>query len=429
MLDRTVQPPIKTLEDFSIQSPQRLVLANGVPLNVLNIGDNAIVRVDFVFEAGRWQQHQPLQALFTNNMLREGTQSLSAAQIAEKLDFYGAWLDLSVSSHHAFVTLYTLQKYLPPTLDVLQSMLFEPVFPEKELGIVVATNLQQYLMSQKKTDVLARRLLLKTLYGTEHPFGWQVTPDDYLRITSEVVHRFFQKFYRKGECAIFLSGCVTEQCVQMIASRFGNESFIDQSLSSSVEKRVTITDSQKQFFVEQPDASQSSVLMGMLSLGSSHPDFLGLRVLLTLFGGYFGSRLMSNIREEKGYTYSIAAGIAPDTDNSLLLIQAETAPEYVRPLIVEVYREIDRVQQDLVSEEELNLVKNYMIGDMCRNYESAFSVSDAWIFAHTLQLPDTHFSDFFHVIKRITPAQIRSLAQQYLCKENLKEVVSGKKMV
>ena len=100
----------------------------------------------------------------------------------------------------------------------------------------------------------------------------------------------------------------------------------------------------------------------------------------------------------------------------------------VEPLIKEVYHEIDRLQNDLVPAEELAMVKNYMLGDMCRSYESAFSLADAWIFIHTSGLPDSYVRDAVEAVKTITPVEIRELASRYLCKETLKEIVSGKKM-
>ena len=97
MIDRTVQPDIKMPEHLTVQAPERTILPNGVVLNVLNAGDSEVVRIDILMEGGRWHQRQPLQALFTNRMLREGTRRYTAAQIAERLDYYGAWL-LSLST-------------------------------------------------------------------------------------------------------------------------------------------------------------------------------------------------------------------------------------------------------------------------------------------------------------------------------------------
>ena len=428
MLDRNIQPEIKSLDAFNALVPERVILPNGVPVNVLNIGDKEIVRIDFVFEAGRWYQEHPLQALYANRMLREGTSAMTASEIAEKLDFYGAWLDLSVSVSHAFLTLYSLNKYLPQTLDVLESMLKDPVFPEKELGILLDTNLQQYYIGLKKTDVLARKKFLKVLYGSSHPYGKSAEEKDFKQLTPLMLKEFFEDYYHSQNCTIFVSGKVSEECLKMIEARFGLASSGKSHKSRKGSDFVVETSEDKHFFVEQPDASQSSVRMGNVTLDGGHPDFLKFRVLITLFGGYFGSRLMSNIREEKGYTYGITAGISPYPANPMLEIVAETTPEFVQPLIAEVYSEIDSLQQDLVPWEELSMVKNYMIGDLCRSYESAFSWADAWIYAHTLHLPASYFNDTFLAIMDTSAEDIRRLARQYLCKETLKEVVSGKKM-
>ena len=149
-----------------------MTLPNGIPLTVINAGEQEVVRIDVTFwPGGRWQQSQKLQALFTNRMLREGTEKYTAATIAEKLDYYGSWLELSSSSEYAYITVYSLNKYLAKTLEVVESMIKEPLFPEKELHTILDTNIQQYLVNTSKVDFLAHRSLLKSLYGEQHPCG------------------------------------------------------------------------------------------------------------------------------------------------------------------------------------------------------------------------------------------------------------------
>ena len=136
-MDRTIQPEIQALKNFHILSPVRTTLPNGVPLTVVNAGEQEVVRMDILFAGGRWQQAHKLQALFTNRMLREGSRKYTAADIAEKLDYYGAWLELSSSSEYAYITLYSLNKYFAETLEIIESILKEPTFPEKELNTVL----------------------------------------------------------------------------------------------------------------------------------------------------------------------------------------------------------------------------------------------------------------------------------------------------
>ena len=426
-MDRTIQPEIQPLKNFHIQTPVRTTLPNGIPLTVINAGEQEVVRMDVLFSGGRWQQSQKLQALFTNRMLREGTTKYTAATIAEKLDYYGSWLELSSSSEYAYITVYSLNKYLAKTLEVVESMIKEPLFPQKELQTILDTNIQQYLVNTSKVDFLAHRSLLKSLYGEQHPCGKIVMEEDYHTITPEVLREFYERHYHSGNCSIFLSGKVTDDIISRVTDIFGIP-FGQYQLQMPKSSFPFAAIPEKRIFTEREDAMQSAVKMGCTTITREHPDYPKLRVLMTLFGGYFGSRLMSNIREDKGYTYGISAGVVFYPDSGLLIVSTETDNEYVEPLIQEVYHEIDRLHLDPVSAEELRIVRNYMLGEMCRSYESPFSLSDAWIFIATSGLKDDYFARSLQAVNEITPAEIQDLAQRYLCKEILKEVIAGKKL-
>lgn len=426
-MDRTIQPEIQPLKNFHIQTPVRTTLPNGIPLTVINAGEQEVVRMDVLFSGGRWQQSQKLQALFTNRMLREGTMKYTAATIAEKLDYYGSWLELSSSSEYAYITVYSLNKYLAKTLEVVESMIKEPLFPQKELQTILDTNIQQYLVNTSKVDFLAHCSLLKSLYGEQHPCGKIVMEEDYYTITPEVLREFYERHYHSGNCSIFLSGKVTDDIISRVTDIFGIP-FGQYQLQMPKSSFPFAAIPEKRIFTEREDAMQSAVKMGCTTITREHPDYPKLRVLMTLFGGYFGSRLMSNIREDKGYTYGISAGVVFYPDSGLLIVSTETDNEYVEPLIQEVYHEIDRLHLDPVSAEELRIVRNYMLGEMCRSYESPFSLSDAWIFIATSGLKDDYFARSLQAVNEITPAEIQDLAQRYLCKETLKEVIAGKKL-
>ena len=426
-MDRTIQPEIQPLKNFHIQTPVRTTLPNGIPLTVINAGEQEVVRMDVLFSGGRWQQSQKLQALFTNRMLREGTTKYTAATIAEKLDYYGSWLELSSSSEYAYITVYSLNKYLAKTLEVVESMIKEPLFPQKELQTILDTNIQQYLVNTSKVDFLAHRSLLKSLYGEQHPCGKIVMEEDYHTITPEVLREFYERYYHSGSCSIFLSGKVTDDIISRVTDIFGIP-FGQYQLQMPKSSFPFAAIPEERIFTEREDAMQSAVKMGCTTITREHPDYPKLRVLMTLFGGYFGSRLMSNIREDKGYTYGISAGVVFYPDSGLLIVSTETDNEYVEPLIQEVYHEIDRLHLDPVSAEELRIVRNYMLGEMCRSYESPFSLSDAWIFIATSGLKDDYFARSLQAVNEITPAEIQDLAQRYLCKETLKEVIAGKKL-
>nr|WP_262914287.1 pitrilysin family protein [Phocaeicola faecalis] len=428
ILDRTTPPPIRQLSEFSIALPERRVMKNGMPLNIINAGTEDVVRFDLLIGGGQWHQEQPLQAMFTNRMLREGTGRMTSAQIAEKLDYYGAWLELSSSVNYGFITLYSLNKYFSRTLSVIAEMVKAPLFPAKELSVVADTNKQQFLVNSTRVEMIARKQLNRALFGAEHPFGRYAVAEDYDRITPEVLREFYQKYYHSGNCSVYISGKVTPDIIRSIEENLGDDAWgevKDKPVMQAVAPRTT---SEKHLFVEREDALQSSLKMGSFVMDRQHPDFLKARVMVTLFGGYFGSRLMSNIREDKGYTYGIGAGIVSYPDTGILIISTEAANEYINSIIVEVYREMDKLCNELVPQGELEMVKNYMLGDLCRSYEGPFSLSDAWIYIETAGLDDKFFIRSLDAIRGITREEIQRLAQAYFCKENLIEVVAGKKV-
>ena len=427
-LDRSVAPAIRQLEHFSILQPELHRMRNGMPLYVLSAGNEDVIRFDLLVRSGQLDQSQPLQAVFTNRMLREGTVRMTSGEIAERLDYYGAWLELSSSVNCGFVTLYTLTKYLDQTLEIVAGMVKEAVFPEEQFRIICDINRQQFLVNNQRVDVLARKQLNRSLFGTAHPLGRYAELEDYERIQVEALKEFYHRHYHSGNCSMYVSGKVTPEVIRCIEHQWGEAPW-GNCTSEKVERTWDIVkDTRKRIFVEKEDALQSSLRMGGFSLDRKHPDYLKLRVLVTLFGGYFGSRLMSNIREEKGYTYGIGAGLVSYPGTSLLVVSTEAANEYIESVVTEVYREMDRLQQEKVPAEELEMVRNYMLGDMCRSYEGAFSLSDAWIFIETAGLKPDFFDASLAAIREVTSEELLSLAQQDFCKENLIEVVAGKKV-
>ncbi|KAA6324918.1 hypothetical protein EZS27_025807 [termite gut metagenome] len=426
-LDRITPPLIRDIEGMDIQPPAQEVMPNGVSLDVINRGEQEVTRLDVIFGGGGWHQEQKLQAVLTNRMLREGSSKYTSAGIAEQLDYYGAWLELSSALEHTHITLYSLNKHFAQTLDVLESMIKEPVFPEKELNTVRETNIRQLRVNLSKADFVARRSLMLAMYGKGHPCGMYNTEDDYRNITPDVLRKFYNRYYHAGNCSIFISGRVTDEVIRCVESTFGIEAFGQDNGKPDTKEYSPFSTSEKRISVAHEESEmQTAVQLGEFIITLQHPDYLKMRVLITLLGGYFGSRLMSNIREDKGYTYGISAGTYFCPNNGLLYIAAETGVEYVEPLIREVYCEIDKLQHELVGMEELSGVKNYMMGEMCRSYESAFSLSEAWIFIKNSGLSGDYFSHAAQAIKEITPVEIRDLACHYLCKENIKELVVGK---
>ena len=229
-------------------------------------------------------------------------------------------------------------------------------------------------------------------------------------------------------CSIYISGKVTDEILNLLENSFGKESWgkiENKVLTQSADIKTT---SLKRVFTEQDSAMQSSIKMGKVLIQRTHPDYYKMRVLITIFGGYFGSRLMSNIREDKGYTYGISSGIASYPDAGVFVVSTEAAYEYAEDIIKEVYNEMKTLQTELVPGSELGMVRNYMLGEMCRSYEGPFSLSDAWMFIQTSHLSDSYFEESLKAVQNVTAEELRTLAQKYFNQENMIEVVAGKKL-
>lgn len=427
-LNRQIPPPICPLSDIHVTYPESQRLKNGIPLHVIRAGMEDVVRFDLLIGAGQWHQTQALQAMFTNRMLREGTSSLTSQQIAEKLDYYGAMMELSSSVNCGFITLYSLNKYFPQTIELVADMLMNPTFPAKEMEVVVEVNKQRFLINSTRVEMMGRKRLNRALFGEAHPLGRYAEVEDYDRLSPEVLKSFYHQHYHSGNCSIYLSGKITPEIIQSVERALGDAPWGEVSQASSFQPITPQPEVGKRFFVEKEDALQSSIKLGGFVMDRLHPDFLKARVMVTLFGGYFGSRLMSNIREDKGYTYGIGAGIVTYPGVSVLAISTEAANEYAEAVITEVYKEMDRLCNEHVPQTELDMVKNYMLGDWCRSYEGPFSLSDAWIYVETGGLDKEFFVRSIDAIQSITCEEVQALAQKYLCKENLIEVIAGKKV-
>ena len=417
MLDRTTPPSIQPMT-FTFRRPVEKVLRNGMPIYILEGEGQEVVRIDFVFAVGQWHQNQRLQALFTCRMLREGCRGYSPAAFAERLDYYGAWLELSVAMNRTFVTLYTLKKFFAQTLELMQKMLFEPYYADEQLGLVRANNKAQFMVNMQKGDVQAVRALRRSIYGDSHPCGMQTVPEDYDRLQTSHLTDFFARYYGARNCTIYLSGRIDEDVVSLVESLFGTEQWGSAQAVPQREHRMAPGEERHTVLV-QPDAVQSSLRMGCLLMDVSHEDYLPMRVLSTLLGGYFGSRLMKNVREDKGYTYHIGSDLVTNTSQVLFMVNCEALAGKDEEVVAEVNFEMQRLQEELVPDEELRMVRNYMTGEICRNYEGAFALTDAYIFMDHLGLPHTHIEQTIEAIRTTDAHRLQQLAQRYLRPEEM----------
>ncbi|MBC8005614.1 MAG: insulinase family protein, partial [Verrucomicrobia bacterium] len=376
MVNRTEQPKVNPIEQIDIIQAQKHVLSNGIPVYYVNAGSQDVVKVDFVFEAGTWFQPFNMVSSISNSMLEEGSVAYTAAEIAERFDFYGAYLQLMVDQSYGYVNIVSLGKHLSSILELTEDIIKHPVFPQYELEVMIDKSKQKFLLENEKVRTLCQKKFTQVLFGNAHPYAIKNKLEDFTHINRDVLVEFYRSYYHSDNCRILLAGKVDEAVLEMLEARFGGN---DWSGSPIRKLNFPINPNpHKHHFVEKPDGLQSALRVGKFWIDKKHPDFHALSILVTILGGYFGSRLMTNIREEKGYTYGIGSFVLPLKHASYLIISTEVGNEYVEPTIKEIAYEMNRLQTELVPEDELETVKSYLLGEFLRDFDGPFALAGSF---------------------------------------------------
>ena len=423
-IDRTQAPVMQVMDNFKVGEPDQITLDNGIPLYIINKGTQDLVRISLVFGAGAWYEDMPFTAQASNLMLREGTGLMASAEIEEKLDFYGAFLETAVEQDNSYISLYSLNKHVHELLPLLRDIVREASFPEKEFEIMIGRQKQYLAVNEQKVNYLARTRFSALIYGPEHPYGTYRRPEHLGNINIAALKAFHLQHYTPGNCRIVVSGKVSDELIRMINETNGNKSWKNVPLPEKAFSSAP--DIELKHYLVRKDTIQAAVRIGKQLFNRRHPDFLGMQVLNTVLGGYFGSRLMTNLREDKGYTYGVGSALISLKHSGSFFITSEVDAEVAHQAAAEVYNEIDRLRNDLVPDSELQLVKNYMLGKFLRSVDGPFAMADMFISVLESGLDMSYLNRFTEVIRTISAAELRELARKHLGPETLHEIIVGK---
>ncbi|WP_317897396.1 M16 family metallopeptidase [Aurantibacillus circumpalustris] len=426
MLDRTVAPLYKTIDKIDIIKTRHEKLNNGVDLYSLSAGSQEIVRIEFVFRAGMYHQPATLVASTTNVLLESGTKLYTADQLSDGIDFFGSFLELSVEQDFATITLFSLNKYLDESLKFIEDLIKNPIFPEHDFKVHIANKKQKHSINSQKVSVLARRRFTELLFGDEHPYGRDVKQADFDRINTAEIKDFFNTHYNSLNCTIFASGNLPKTILTTLNKHFG-EGLWGGSQHKEISKIVPLnTTPTQKHFINKDDAIQSAIRVGRVLFNKTHPDYFKFQVLNTILGGYFGSRLMANIREDKGYTYGIGSGISNLAHYGYFFISTEVGADVTKQTLTEIYKEISILREKLVDSNELETVRNYILGNFLRSVDGSFALADKFKSIWEFGLDYSFFDNYFTAVKSVTPNELRDLANKYLQEKDLIECVAGK---
>jgi zinc protease len=422
MINRTVAPPIVDAVDFklSLKPYEKIVLKNGVEVYTINAGAEEVMMLEWVYYAGNCYEEKNLVAASANFLLRNGTSKKTAFQINEHFEYYGSYVNRACYNETASITLHTLTKHVHELLPVVREMITESVMPEEEINVYKQNQKQRLKVSLKKCDFVAGRLIDAYLYGINHPYGKFSSAEEYDALNRDELLNFYDRYYKNGKFILFVAGRLPNNLEQLLNEQFGDLPLGKRTLTS--DKRVLATE-KKYRVTNDENGVQGAIRIARPFPNRHHPDFLKAQVLNILLGGFFGSRLMSNIREDKGYTYGIHSFLQNHIQDTAWMISTEAGKDVCEATIAEVYKEMDKLKNELVDDEELKLVQNYMMGSILGDLDGPFQIIARWKNYILNGLDGDYFYKAIDVIKNISAKDLQQLAQKYFNTEEFYELV------
>ncbi|MEX2514125.1 MAG: pitrilysin family protein [Cyclobacteriaceae bacterium] len=424
ILDRTRVPPFKVPEKISLVHPQKRRLKNGIPLFFIPSPQIEAIKLEVIFPIHYHPSSldQTLVPFFMLHMLQEGTHSKSSGQVDDFFDFHGSEIEVLSGYENQGLGILTTGKHLPDVLPVFRSLFTDAVFPDKELAKRKSQKKLSINIQKEQNSARANQLVRKILFGHDHPFGYNAQEEDIDKIEKDsLVHYYKNQFLVTPE--IFVTGQLTENTLLEIERVFEDLTFINpfsqlNPIKPFAEQRITEI---------KGESVQSSIRLGKLMIPKAHPDYHGLVVFNTILGGYFGSRLIKNIREEKGYTYGINSFLGNLSSADYWIVMADVKAGFAEPVIDEVYLEINKLTKDLISDDELEIVRNYMIGHLLAQVSSPFDLMNQFKNIHYNGLNENFYQHHLDYIKNFQKEEISEIGMKYFQPGSFKEIIVGAK--
>ncbi len=423
-LNRKSPPIIKDAVDYqlNLKKVDTTTLRNGLTVYHVQAGAQEVVQIEFVFFSGNNFQKQKGIAAATNFLLKNGTRNKNAFEINETFDFYGAFCSRACYNETATLTLHCLSKHAPQVLPLVREILTESTLPENELALYKQNSIQRLQVNLKKADFVASRLIDSYVYGDTHPYGIISDAPDLQTISIDDCCSFYKDYYQNGKCILFVSGNYPDSLMDLLENLFGDLP-INSTDIQVPQPEMTPAKEMKYRINNDPDAVQGAIRLATAFPNRHHPDFKKVAVLNTVFGGYFGSRLMSNIREDKGYTYGIHSYLQNHLQQTSWMISTEAGKDVSEATIEEIYKEMKKLREEPIEEDELMLVRNYLIGSILGDLDGPFQIMAKWKNYVLNHLDDSYFYDSVHEIKTIQPEELMAIANKYLQPEKFYELV------
>lgn len=422
MINRSLAPKISMPSHLDLVHSKQFVLDNGLKVHYFSGCSEPVINLSILLKAGKYYQEKEWASYFTMALLKKGTKSFSLQDLEEKIDFLGASLSTESNMFLSNISLSCLSDKFPDILPILNELMNESIFPEEEIELEKTKQIQKLKVNQQKNNYLSSVNFSQAIFGKNHPCG-KINSIESIKELSrkDILNHYNNILNLDTESLLILSGNIDSNSLHLINETIGK---IPLAERENREMKAFETESEKEINLSLPESVQASLRIGMpLNIDPEHEDFLDLEIVNRIFGGYFGSRLMKNIREEKGYTYGIYSFISNFELGSYFCIATDVGLKYKEDTLKEISKEILRLQTEPISDTELDMVKNYHKGRIMKSIDGSMRMANVLSLLLPLGLNEEYVNKRLEAVENITAERIMTLANRYLDFENMHKIV------
>ena len=406
MVNRILAPELNQIDSISFVAPE-IRTEFAIPLFVMRQVPNATSRIELYFNAGSINGKTGLASL-VSGLLLSGTDKMNSTEIHTELDNLGGFHDISLGHESVVISLYGLNDKLPEILSLFCQSLCAVNFSDSEIQELKEDRKQKLRINLQKVSFLAQRSFSQNLFANSD-YGRVINEENYDSITRQEIIEFHKAFYLSGLFKAVIIGDFQEETIVSIEDLLAP--FVN---NLPLEYSTSLQNTPGLFHTEKEGALQTAIRVGRILFNRKSDDFVDVTILNTILGDYFGSRLMSNLREDKGFTYGVGSMLSEFHETGYFLIATEVGKEHKDAAIQEIKNEIERLHRDLIAEEELELVRNYLLGQLLKSADGPYAMTDLYVGVQAFGLDISFYDRYIKKIHEITPERLQLLAKTYL---------------
>lgn len=418
-----VPPPIHTPAIPKLPPARRWRLGNGLEVLAVHVEQAPILAVEIIWRAGRPYEQKRIVAGATNSLLTEGTRNYTAGELESFFEQYGTSLYTPDNFDTGNLAIATILRHAEPVLTTLTEVIAEPSFSEVEFVRYLKRSRQNLRENLQDPDTLAYRFISEAAFGSDTPYGYNGIKPDYEALQLDDVWAHYRRCFGAANATLRITGQLSGEVERLLEATFGQ---LDPGQPVLEPEYIATSQAPRILQLHRPRAQQTMIRRGRRGFRITEPDYPGLFVLDTILGGYFGSRLMRNIREEKGFTYGIDSDLDTYRFDGSFGISADVANENLSKVREEILTEMDKLRQEPVPAAELDRVRAYLLGTLVTDLDGPMAVSQRH---RSALIKNYDAADQLRridaTIRNITAAELLDLAQRHLRPEQDWEVIVG----